>query len=152
MGKHFVLSFRYNKKSAADFGLIERDTYNAIDPRDESNWIRFSSYDFGWGNENGYYKEPLPELATLFDLVLYSSDDEDVYGAASIILQKYPDELLNKCEYLFANSTKQVLKRITKVFRLDVLVNRCNVLNKSYDEINSDFNRWKRIYDMAKKL
>ena len=153
MGDYFTISFRYNKQKAGDFGLIERDKDSAIDPTDGSVWIKTSSYDFGWGKENGYYKYPLPDFSKLLNLVLFSSNDEDIYGAASVITEKYSHELLILCETLITDSKRRKeLKKLTKVFKLDTLINRSNVLNKTSNEINSDFDRWKRICCIAKKL
>ena len=98
MGKYFVMSVRFNKCSALDFGLIPKDSGTAIDPNDNSIWVKTELYDFGWGKENGFYKAPLPDFDTLLELVLHSEDRDDMYGAAAIILEKYADELLYRCE------------------------------------------------------
>lgn len=48
MGKYFVMSVRFNKCSALDFGLIPKDSGTAIDPNDNSIWVKTELYDFGW--------------------------------------------------------------------------------------------------------
>ena len=100
MGKYFVMSKRFNKQYAKDFGLISNGNNTALDPTDGSLWTKTNLYDFGWEKENGYYKEPLPDFLSLFEITLCSNNDDDTYGAAAIILEKYPDELLIKCEQL----------------------------------------------------
>ena len=49
--------------------------------------------DFGWGKENGFYKKPLGIFTELIKIVLDFTDQEDSYGAASIIEDYYPNEL-----------------------------------------------------------
>ena len=98
MGKFFVMSMRFNKCSASDFGLISNDANSAINPNDNSIWIKTALYDLGWGKENGYYKAPLPGFDILLELSLNSINREDMYGAAAMILETYPDELLRQCE------------------------------------------------------
>ena len=86
MGKYFVMSIRFNKCIASDFGLISKNENIAINPIDNSIWIKTKLYDFGWGKENGFYKIPLPNFNTLLELALYSTNEEDMYGAAAVIL------------------------------------------------------------------
>lgn len=100
MGNYFVMSMRFNKCSASDFGFISNGTNTAMNPNDNSIWIKVALYDFGWGKENGFYKAPLPSFDTLFELALYSTDRDDMYGAAAIILENFADELLCRCEML----------------------------------------------------
>ena len=112
MGNFFVMSMRFNKSSASDFGLISKDEKNAINPNDNSVWIKASLYDFGWGKENGFYKAPLPDFDSLFEIALYSKNSEDMYGAAAIILEKHPNNLLSKCEmFMNDHSRKKSLEK-----------------------------------------
>jgi len=140
------MSKRFNKSEASDFGLIPKDMNTAINPNDNSLWIKCSLYDFGWGKENGYYKTPLPNIDELFYLALSSSDEEDLYGAASIILENYGEELLIKCEMIIDDPTqRKVLRRMIEVFGLETPINRSSIFNKSYDQIQSDHARWLNI-------
>lgn len=153
MGHFFVMSMRFNKSTAADFGFLSNDLYTAINPNDGSIWTKCTLYDFGWGKENGFYKTPLPSFEYLFDLALYSQDREDMYGAASIIVEKYADELLCQCETLMNDPTqKNEFKKLSKLFQLDMAVNRCSVLKKTYTQIQNDFLRWKNVSIAAMKL
>lgn len=152
MGNYFVMSMRFNKCSASDFGFIANGTNTAMNPNDNSIWIKAALYDFGWGKENGFYKAPLPSFNTLFELALYSTDRDDMYGAAAIILEKFADELLCRCEML-ANDRfrKKEFKRLVELFKLKSPINRCSVVQKTYEQIQNDDARWKKISEIAKK-
>ena len=126
MGKYFRMSKRFNKKTPSDFGLTTdaKGDY-AIDPEDNSKWKPCSLYDFGWGNEIGYYRIPLPGFAELLQISIESNDSDDMYGAAAIILEKYPNDLLEYCEELFGPSiNKRTAKQLIKAFQLDQCINR----------------------------
>ena len=153
MGDYFVMSKRFDKCSASDFGFISKDMNTAIDPTDNSIWIRSSLYDFGWGKENGFYKAPLLSFDSLFEIVLYSTNREDMYGAAAVILDKYADDLLCKCE-MFMNDRlrKNEFKRMVDLFNLNSSLNKCSVLGKTYEQIQKDHARWKKVYQMAMEL
>ncbi len=153
MGCYFVMSMRFNKCTAYDFGLLPKDTDTAIDPDENSIWKKTSLYDFGWGKENGFYKFPLPGFDTLFELALYSNDEEDTYGAASVILDKYADELLCKCESFMNDSCKvKEFKRMAKVFKLNIPINRCSAGEKTFEQVQNDYTRWEKVSGMAEKI
>ena len=150
MGKYFLMSVRFNKSDAYDFGLVPSDNDTAINPRDNSTWIKAHLYDFGWGKENGYYKYPLPDFDTLFELLSGYESEEDSYGAAAVILEKYPDELLRQCEILINDpARKKDFKKIIPLFGLRQAINRSPVVGKTYAQIQSDFERWKKISEAA---
>ena len=151
MGNYFVMSMRFNKCNASDFGLILKDTNTAINPNDNSTWTKAYLYDFGWGKENGFYKEPLPCFDSLFEIALYSTNSEDMYGAAAIILEKFPDELLYKCE-IFMNDRlrKNEFKKMVDLFNLKSSMNKCSVSGKTCAQIQSDYTRWRRVSEVAK--
>lgn len=153
MGNYFVMSMRFNKNNAYDFGLVFNDMNTATNPKDNSIWIKAALYDFGWGRENGFYKYPLPDFETLFNLVLYSTNREDIYGAAAIILEKYPDELLCQCEGLMNDrSRNKEFKKLVKIFKLNVPMNRSAVVQKTHDQIQNDYKRWRKVLEMAEKV
>ena len=119
MGNYFVMSTRFNKSKASDFGLISKDANTAINPNDNSIWIRTALYDFGWGKENGFYKSPLPNFDILLELALNSKSRDDMYGAAAMILENFADELLCQCETLINDrSRKKEFKRLVELFKL----------------------------------
>lgn len=153
MGNYFVMSMRLDKCDASDFGLIPKDKNTAINPFDNSIWMKTVLYDFGWGKENGFYKVPLPKFDTLFKLTLYSANREDEYGAAAIILEKFADELLQQCEILMDDSfrTKE-FKKLVELFDLKSPINRCSVAQKTYEQIQNDYLRWRKVSDFANKI
>ena len=153
MGNYFVMSTRFNKSKASDFGLISKDANTAINPNDNSIWIRTALYDFGWGKENGFYKSPLPNFDILLELALNSKSRDDMYGAAAMILENFADELLCQCETLINDrSRKKEFKRLVELFKLKSATNRCSVVRKTYEQVKSDYCRWKKISDIAKKM
>lgn len=153
MGDYFVMSMRFNKHNASDFGLVSIDMNMATNPNDKSTWIKTNLYDFGWGKENGYYKNPLPDYPCLFEMTLNSKNQDDAYGAAAIILEKYPEELLIHCEQLMIDNTrKKDFKKIISIFKLNNVMNRSPILHKSYARVQSDFERWKKVSNIANKI
>ena len=153
MGNYFVMSMRFNKCNASDFGFVFKDTNTAVNPKDNSVWVKTNLYDFGWGKENGFYKIPLPCFDELFKLVLYSTDDEDKYGAAAVILERFSYELLCECENLMNNQLRiKDFKKLVEIFSLKVPLNRCSTLGKTYVQIQKEYLRWENISKIAKKL
>ena len=155
MGKHFLMSKRFDKCSAKDFGLeqVEGERCAAIDPKDGTVWAKVSLYDFGWGKENGYYKKPFLTFPQLYSLVLNNESGDDLYGAAAIILDHFPDELLAECEGIMNDhARKQEFRKLIEVFDLKNPANRCPIQGKSACQINSDYSRWKRVSDKAAKI
>lgn len=153
MGNYFVMSMRLNKSSASDFGLILKDTNTAINPKDNSIWVKAALYDFGWGKENGFYKYPLLDFDSLFKIALYSTNSEDIYGAAAVILDKFTDNLLCKCE-IFMNDDlrKNEFKKMVGLFHLKSPLNKCSVVGKTHIQIQSDYARWKTVSEKAMRL
>ena len=68
MGHFFVMSTRFNKCDASDFGLLPLAEDMALSPNDGSIWVKTELYNFGWGDENGYYRYPMPSFEKLFHL------------------------------------------------------------------------------------
>ncbi len=146
MGEYFLMSYHFNKETAIDFGLYPIDENTAINLNDNSLWKKSNLYDFGWGQECGYIKLPLPDRVLLFDIVLHSTSKDDVYGSASMILKDYPEELLRLCEDLISkNRQNGELKRLIKVFNLKTPINRSKTTGKDFSQICNDFERWKYI-------
>ena len=154
MGEYFKISNRFNKSSPSDFGLIAcSNDACAIDPKDGSVWHSCASYDFGWGCENGFYRMPIPAFPALFRIVLECDDQEDVFGAAAVILELYPNELLEKLECVFSSTnSNEAKKKLVKVFRLNNGINRNHTQGKHYSEIVADATRWNMIANAAKRL
>ena len=153
MGNYFVMSTRFDKSSAADFGLVPIDESRALRPSDNSKWVRTHLYDFGGGSENGYYRVPLPSFDTLWELALHSSDKADKYGAAAVILDRYSDELLCRCElYMNDSALSKAFVDAANVFELQDAKNRSPVLGKTYSQISKDYERWAAVAKAASKM
>lgn len=150
MGRYFVMSMRFNRRTAADFGLVPIDANTARNPSDNSIWIAAKLFDYGWGKENGFYRSPLPTCDALFDLALHSRDEEDMHGAAAMILERFPCELLRRCEALLKEQSRaREFQKLAGLFDLKTPTNRCPTANKPYEQIRSDSIRWKRIAEQA---
>ncbi len=108
--KYFLMSTRFNKQSPSDFGLKYVDG-KFISLKDGSEWVQCQLYDYGWGKENGFYRKPLGSFDELINLVVNLTDDEDSYGAASIIEDRYPTELKL---YLLELMHQQVPRKMKK--------------------------------------
>ena len=149
MGIYFMMSFHFDKSKASDFGLIEKNENTAIDPRDNSIWEKCALYDFGWGAETGFCKQPIPEFDYLINLSLDSTDRDDKYGAAAVILKKYPNKLLNWCEKHYG---KNDFKNAVDIYNLKNPINRCASKGQSREQIKSDYTRWLKIAREAGKI
>ena len=154
MGDYFLMSHMFNKKTPEDFGLVHSlDPEVLIRPSDNSQWKQRDLYDFGWGQENGYYKLPMPGFDGLVEIILHADNDEDRYGAAAVILDDHCDELLDKCLQIFSEDGDA--SRYAGFFRtldLQVPLNRSPILGKHYAQIEEDYNKWKTIAEKVKGL
>lgn len=139
--KYFMMSNRFKKCVYEDFGLIHIDG-KFIKKDDLSEWEPCSFFDFGWGEENGYFKKPLGDFNFLMKII-FLDDEEDSYGAASMILDYYPLELKKfiKTE-IIEKKTKYDLKRLDKVFNLTNPINRTIKLGMNIDEIENEYQEW----------
>lgn len=153
MGKFFVMSKRFNKQSALDFGLSDKGSGMAVNPDDGSLWKKDQLFDFGWGPENGYYRVPLPDFPHLLDIILLEDNDEDIFGAAAIVERQYPEELLEYCENIVLDPGRaEDFEKISRVFQLDYPINRSPTEGKQYQEVLSDSERWERISEYAARI
>lgn len=150
MSSYFVMSRRFQKRTASDFGLSDLGGGMAVRPADGSLWKKALLYDLGWGPENGYYKIPLPDFPQLLDIVLQSDDEEDAFGAAAMIERQYPELLLERCENIMSDPARAAdFEKFVRIFRLYHPVNRCLIEGKQADEIRSDGERWSRVAEAA---
>ena len=139
----FVMSRRFNKTNPEDFGFIIVDGM-IISPIDQSVWKPKNLYDFGWGQENGYYKTPLPEFSELMRIILEESDEDDIYGSAAIIIEMFPEELLLYLESI-ETLTRDIKEKLNKVFVLFKPINRTFKNQMSLEEVKSEYERWLKI-------
>ena len=82
--------------------------------------------------------------------------DNNLYGAASIIIDKYPYEMKTKVEeLLFKNQKIKINKKIKNALlslKLDEPINRDNIIGKKPEEIEEDFKMWEKIAEEVKKI
>ena len=95
-----------------------------------------------------YLLQPAPH----HNFALCSSNSEDMYGAAAVILERFADDLLYKCE-IFMNDDfrKNEFRKMVDLFNLKSSMNRSSTSGKTYEQIRSDYARWKAVSEMAKK-
>lgn len=150
MGRFFRMSVHFQKSSPADFSLMPRDSMTAMDPDDRTLWVKAALYDFGWGKENGFYKAPLPDFDTLVELALSSPDWEDRYGAAAILLDRFPEALLERCEQLLPTRPRD-FQKLAELPDLKSPVNRSPVERKTLAQIQADYQKWIALAKAAGK-
>ena len=154
--KQFLLSFRLNKENPSDFGLIgPNDEGFYIRIIDGSIWQSRKLYDNGWGQENGFVRIPYLDFKSLVEIVLNSEDQEDRLGAAEIIIEDHPDELLQYCEHIFIESDKSNIEKnrsFFKILNLKQPYNRSVTLNQRSEEIEKQHFRWKAIAKNVAKV
>lgn len=145
--KRFLVSYRFNKVTACDFGLVCKDG-KYVRLSDNSEWEKYASFDFGWGDEIGFYKKPLPNFYELIKIVETDDDREDCFGAAAIILQKHIIELKR---YLLEKAktelTKAYKKRLVEFFKIDKAINRTAANGMTIAEIEKEYEDWVTIAD-----
>lgn len=150
MSSYFVMSRRFQKRTASDFDLADLGDGMAVRQSDGSLWKKALLYDLGWGPENGYYKVPLPGFTQLMDIVLRSDDEEDAFGAAAMIERQCPELLLECCENIMSDPARAAdFEKLVRIFRLYHPVNRCPIEGKQIDESRSDSERWSKIAEHA---
>ena len=149
--KYFLMSMRFNKQSLSDFGL-KYVNGKFISLKDGSEWVQCQLYDYGWGKENGYYKKPLGSFDELLKLVLDFSDDEDSYGAASIIEDMYPNELKKYLlELMLQQPSRKIKTRLSNLFKLNFSINRTFNKDYSFGKNEIEFQEWKKISEFYSK-
>ena len=78
---HHLFDIYSIKESAnvADFQVLVRQKIEEVKNKNKlpilvggtGLYVKASLYDFGWGKENGFYKDPLPDFNSLLEIVLY---------------------------------------------------------------------------------
>lgn len=144
------MSMRFGKNRPEDFGLLPLDSQTAIAPDDRTLWVKASLYDFGWGKENGFCKAPLPDFDTLVELALSSPDWEDRYGAAAILLDRFPEALLERREQLLSTRPGD-FQKLAELLDLKSPVNRSPVEGKNLAQIQADHQKWVALAKAAGK-
>lgn len=149
--KYFLMSTRFNKQSPSDFGL-KYENGKFVSLSDGSEWIPCQLYDYGWGKENGFYKKPLGSFDELIKLIIEFNDEEDFYGAASIIEDMYPNELKQYLLDLMKQHPSRTIKsRLCRAFKLMYCTNRTFSKAYSMKDNSIELQQWKIISEFYSK-
>lgn len=139
--KYFIIELKSDKKLSEGFGLLPTDNADVfILSSEKSLWKKRLLYDFGKGKENGYYRLPQLKYDDLVNLILRSNCFDNIYGAASIILEDYSDDLLNTCRTIL--NDKKDVKNYLKLFQVLQLIDSPNKFGNKDD--------WKEIFNKLK--
>jgi len=154
---YFRMSFRFDKKTPEEFGLthLNKTSNRYIDVSDNSYWIQRKLYDFGWGNENGFMRHQNLSFDELWCLLVESKLEANRYGAAYVILNEYPEELLSYLDSLFDNPNNNIsdsMKEAFEILGLEEVRNRCETTGKSYEEVNREYEKWKYVSKRVKEI
>ena len=148
--KYFLMSTLFNKETAADFGLVEKDG-RFFRESDNSEWVKCQLYDYGWGDENGFYKLPLGDFYELINIVL-TGEKEDSFGAAAIIMDRYNDELkVFLIELMDKNPSNKSKKLLFDTFKLKWGTNRTAKNGMYIQEIEKEASDWEKIKEFYSK-
>ena len=150
-----MASFRYNKKKPEDFNLKKVEGVNYCIDKDCVKWKEAYLWDNGWGNEYGFIRQPEPNQDELWTLLTESNIEDNQLGAVEILDQKYPFEIKEKLQNLFLKKSKlnrDLTKRLEHLEVLRTGTNRNEVIGKSIEEVESDYNDWKKLKDDFEKL
>ena len=141
--------FLSNNPKPEKYGLsksLNKDIY--ILRSDGSQWVEKDMYFFSNEHIPGYGYMRLPELnfQELWFLLMNSKISDNLYGAAGLILVKYPELLLEKVEkLLFSNKNVEIDRKTMKaliILKLEDPINRFKVIGKHLTEIKADYERW----------
>ena len=101
--KVFLMSYKHNKVTPEDFGLVERDG-RYFSKKDGSEWIPHQMHNFGYGPENGFYKLPLDSFNGLIEFIEGSYKKEDqALCAAVILMEMYRPEVKKYLQKVIKN-------------------------------------------------
>jgi len=143
--KHFMMNLRDTRRTPEDFGLVESsvpDIY--IKDNDGTKWIkRPMIYDLGREFFKAFCKIPIPDYSGLLAIVLNSDSMEDEYGAASIMLELFPEEVYDTCMDLLEDEL--VFKTCWDFFDLldiESAFNRSETQGKPIEKVEQDYAKW----------
>ena len=121
--KVFLMSYKHNKVTPEDFGLVERDG-RYFSKRDGSEWIPHPMYDFGDGPENGFYKLPLDSFNGLIDFIEGNYKKEDqALCAAVMLMEMYRPEVKKYLQKVIKNHiNSDYMDFLSYAFVIDALI------------------------------
>ncbi len=86
-------------------------------------------------------------------MLVHSSIEDNQYGAATVLLKKYPIELLDKCLGLFNDDAD--VKRYQKVFwilKLEMPYNRGPLTDFSDEQSGKRYHQWKELSELVRQM
>ena len=148
--KYFLMSFKFNRTKPEEFGLTQSKYDNDIfiNQSDNTQWMKKELYDFGWGNEYGFVRLPELGFLELWNILENSHIEENKYGAAYLLENEYPEDLLEYVLGILSKPNNQInesTKEIFKLLKLNSIINRSRMVGKSFVEINEDYEKWKMV-------
>ena len=161
MTRHLISYIETIDQLRESFKLLERDNINwtetYIDNTTGKKWLYYRVDSYLQGNGYPIFGLlPLPDTKELINLPLFSEKDDEVFAACRTLIDNeeikkvdFRAELIEQLENI---KDIQRQKKIIEFTGLDKMLNRRQILGKSFDEVNTDANYYKSIADRADKL
>ena len=132
--KKFMMSYKHDKTTPEDFGLVERDG-RYFSKKDNSEWIKHPMFDYGYGPEDGFYKLPLGSFNDLISFIEgnYKKEDQSLC-AAIMMMEMSPSEVKKYLLKVIKNNLNSDYKEfLSYAFVVDAFSNK-NILEDEYEE------------------
>lgn len=132
--KKFMMSYKHDKTTPEDFGLVERDG-RYFSKKDNSEWIKHPMFDYGYGPEDGFYKLPLGSFNDLVSFIEgnYKKEDQSLC-AAVMMMEMNPSEVKKYLLKVIKNNINSDYRKfLSYAFVLDAFSNK-NILEDEYKE------------------
>lgn len=123
--KKFMMSYKHDKITPEDFGLVERDG-RYFSKKDNSEWIKHSMFDYGYGPEDGFYKLPLGSFNDLISFIEgnYKKEDQSLC-AAIMMMEMNPSEVKKYLLKVIKNNINSDYKHfLNYAFVIDAFSNK----------------------------
>ena len=132
--KKFMMSYKHDKITPEDFGLVERDG-RYFSRKDNSEWIKHPMFDYGYGPEDGFYKLPLGSFNDLISFIEgnYKKEDQSLC-AAIMMMEMNPSEVKKYLLKVIKNNINSDYRKfLSYAFVLDAFSNK-TILEDEYKE------------------
>ena len=132
--KKFMMSYKHDKTTPEDFGLVERDG-RYFSKKDNSEWIKHPMFDYGYGPEDGFYKLPLGSFNDLISFIEgnYKKEDQSLC-AAIMMMEMNPSEVKKYLLKVIKNNLNSDYKKfLSYAFVVDAFSNK-SILEDEYEE------------------
>ena len=123
--KKFMMSYKHDKTTPEDFGLVERDG-RYFSRKDGSEWIEHPMLDYGYGPEDGFYKLPLGSFNDLISFIEgnYKKEDQSLC-AAIMMMEMNPSEVKKYLLKVIKNNINSDYKHfLNYAFVIDAFSNK----------------------------